>query len=102
MVKTKKDVDKTKFKVFKVRAVPLKENESISNHFDYTLSYKTGVTCVIMDKLELSKAIKLMALGIFSKSQVSYSYKKGDNTYFEVTYTKAPNKQKQLFGFVTT
>lgn len=86
-------------KISKIRAIPLKNGESgigVSS-FDYTLAYKTGLKFTI--KPDLKAFLKNIATAAFSGGLLSYKYKDGDTTIFEVAFSYG--KVRDKFVFVT-
>lgn len=90
--------------VFKVRAIPLKERTSSASGipYDYTLSYKKGLQFQVEESGDAPLKAALQKIGkaaFASAKMLSYSYKEGDSTVFEMTFKFGKIRRK--FSFVT-
>jgi hypothetical protein len=89
--------------ITKVRAVPL--NAELQTNVDdigtdYILRFNKGMKVQFEGDL-FPRYLRDIALGAFRGSPLSYKYRKGHRTFFEVTYKYGSKGSPYLFGFVS-
>ena len=85
-----------------VKAIPLKKLETVVDHpaTEYTMRYKKSLRFQYDGELTAS-LLKKIAFGTFKSSMVSYKYKDGDQTFFEVNYKNKSTGQPYKYAFVS-
>ena len=68
---------------------------------DYTLSFKNFLQTEFSDDLDTADILKNFAVGVFTHGELSYKYRPGDQTFFEVAYKFKSSGPLKTFAFVT-